>query len=139
MKRLTIILCLVFLISCSLCLAEENAIEVKVLTKTGSSWDGRPLPEYKSVKPEITILKITIPPGVALPMHQHPVISMGLMLSGELTVYTEEGKVLHLKEGDTIVEVVTTWHYGKNNGTSPAVIVVFYAGYEGSPLTIYKK
>ncbi|MCX8110671.1 MAG: cupin domain-containing protein [Syntrophorhabdaceae bacterium] len=139
MKRLTVILCLVFLLSYGICLAGEDGIDVKVLTKTGSSWDGSPLPEYKSVKPEITILKITIPPGVALPMHKHPVINLGFMLKGELKVFTEEGKVLHLKEGDPIVEVVDTWHYGKNEGTSPAVIIVFYTGYENTPLTIYRK
>jgi len=139
MKRLAVIFCLVFLFSFNLCLAGEDGIEVKVLTKTEYSWDGKALPEYRNAKPEITILKITIPPGVALPVHQHPVINLGYMLSGELTVFTEDGKVLYLKEGDHIVEVVNTWHYGKNTGTRPAVILVFYMGYEGKPITVYKK
>lgn len=139
MKRLIFIFCFVSLFFYGICLAGDDGIEVKVLTKTGLSWDGSPLPEYKNAKPEITILKITIPPATALPMHQHPVINLGFMLKGELTVFTEEGKVLNLKEGDHIVEVVNTWHYGKNEGSSPAVIVVFYIGYEGSPVTIYRK
>jgi len=139
MKRLAVIFCLIFLFSFDLCLAGGDGIEVKVLTKTECSWDGRALPEYRNAKPEIPIVKITIPPGVVLPVHQHPVINMGYMLRGELTVFTEEGKALHLKEGDHIVEVVNTWHYGKNPGTIPAVIVVFYMGYNGTPITVYKK
>ncbi|HOV89803.1 MAG TPA: cupin domain-containing protein [Syntrophorhabdaceae bacterium] len=137
-KKVFIVVFLIFFTGI-FCSAGENHIEVKVLTKTGLSWNGAPLPLYKNAKPEITVLKITIPPGTSLPMHQHPVINVGYMISGELTVYCEDGKVLHLKEGDSIVEVVDTWHYGKNQGDQPAVIVVVYAGYEGVPITIYKK
>ena len=31
-----------------------EAVKVEVLTKTGSSWDGKPLPDYPRGKPEIT-------------------------------------------------------------------------------------
>ena len=48
----------------------------------------------------------------------------------------EEGETLHLKAGDSIVEVVNTWHYGKNEGKDPAEIIVFYAGTPGTPITI---
>jgi len=51
----------------------------------------------------------------------------------------ENGSKLLLKEGDAIIEVVDKWHYGKNEGSVPAIIVIFYAGYEGEPITIYKK
>jgi hypothetical protein len=43
---------------------------------------------------------------------------------------------LHLKAGDPIVEVVDTWHYGKNEGNTPAEIIVFYAGTPDEPITI---
>ncbi|MCP4155117.1 MAG: cupin domain-containing protein, partial [bacterium] len=62
-----------------------------------------------------------------------------VMLKGELTVVTEEKKVLHLKAGDSIAEVVNTWHYGKNEGTEAAVIIVFYAGIKGKPITVKHK
>jgi len=32
--------------------------------------------------------------------------------------------------------VVDKWHYGKNEGEAPAVIVVFYAGTPDKPITI---
>jgi quercetin dioxygenase-like cupin family protein len=118
--------------------AGDNGIAVQVVSKSSSSWDGRALPNYPSGTPEITILKIKIPPGVSLPRHEHPVINAGVLLSGALTVVTEDGKVLLLKAGDGIVEVVNTWHYGKNEGDSPAEIIVIYAGIKGVSTTIYK-
>ncbi len=109
--------------------------QVQVLAKTGSSWDGTPLPNYPGGKPEITILRIEIPPGARLPWHRHPVINAGVLLKGQLTVESEDHHTLHLKAGDSIVELVNKWHYGKNEGSTPAEIIVFYAGVEGTPIT----
>jgi quercetin dioxygenase-like cupin family protein len=106
------------------------------LVQSGASWDGRPLPAYATGTPEITILRITIPPGQTLPMHRHPVINAGVLLKGELTVQTENGDVLHLRPHDPIVEVVDTWHWGKNEGDTPAEIIVFYAGEKGAAITV---
>jgi len=117
---------------------EGKNIDVEVLAKTSSSWDGSVLPEYAKGQPEVTILKITIPPKTELPLHLHPEINAGVLLQGELTVMTEEGKTLHLKAGEPIVEVVNKWHYGKNEGDTPAEIIVFYAGIKDMPITIKK-
>ena len=111
---------------------------VDVLVKSSSSWDGSALPEYTQGKPEITILRVIIPPKQQLPLHIHPVINAGILLKGELTVVTEDNNTLHLKAGDTIVEVVNKWHYGKNDGDHPAEIIVFYAGIKGKPITVGK-
>ncbi len=115
---------------------EPGGVTVQVLTKSTLSWDGSQLPHYPRGMPEITILKITIPPGVELPLHQHPVINAGVLLKGQLTVVSEDHKTMRLKAGDPIVEVVGKWHYGKNDGKQPAEIVVFYAGKKGRPITI---
>jgi len=117
---------------------EGKNIDVEVLAKTSSSWDGSVLPEYAKGQPEVTILKITIPPKTELPLHLHPEINAGVLLQGELTVMTEEGKTLHLKAEEPIVEVVNKWHYGKNEGDTPAEIIVFYAGIKDMPITIKK-
>jgi len=109
---------------------------VQKLVKTTQSWDGETLPAYPQGQPEITILRITIPPGTRLDTHRHPVINAGVLISGELTVVTAEGKTLHLKAGDPIVEVVNTLHYGINQGKVPAEIVVFYAGTIDTPITV---
>jgi Cupin domain. len=118
------------------CAGNINNITVETLAKTSSSWDGEALPDYPKGKPEVTILRIKIPAGAELSMHEHPVINAGVLLSGELTVVAKDKKTLHLKAGDSIVEVVNKAHYGKNEGTKTAEIIVFYAGTVDKPITI---
>lgn len=111
-------------------------VTAKILTKSTHSWDGTPLSAYPPGQPQITIMRIRIPSGTILPLHTHPVINAGVLISGELTVVTKTGKSLQLKAGDPIVEVVNTWHYGKNQGSEPADIIVFYAGTKDAPITL---
>lgn len=137
--RLLLAVTLVLLFSGHAQARDNQAATVRELTRSGHSWDGTPLPTYPAGQPEITILDITIPPGAKLPVHQHPVINAGVLVKGVLTVVTRDGKTLQLQAGDPIVEVVDTWHYGINEGTAPAEIIVFYAGTAGSPLSIKEK
>ena len=138
MKKIFFAICLTLLLSGSVWAEDVNGVEVEVLAKTSLSWDGKALPDYPKGNPEITILRIQIPPGVRLALHKHPVINAGVLLNGELTIVTEDGKTLHVKTGDSVVEVVDKWHYGKNEGSQPADIIVFYAGVSGRPTTIKK-
>jgi len=138
-KKLFFGICLTLLLLSNVWAENVNDVVVDVLSKTSSSWDGKALPDYPTGKPEITILRIKIPAGVQLPLHRHPVINAGVLLSGELTVVTEDNKILYLKAGDSIVEVVNKWHYGKNEGNKPAEIIVFYAGILDKPITVKKQ
>jgi quercetin dioxygenase-like cupin family protein len=138
-RRIFYAISMILLLASSISAAEVSGVEVTVLSKSGASWDGKDLPAYpKDGKPEITILRIKIPPGAVLPLHKHLVINAGILMSGELTVMTKDGKTLHLKAGESIIEVVNTWHSGKNEGNQPAEIVVFYVGIMNAPLTINK-
>jgi quercetin dioxygenase-like cupin family protein len=120
-------------------LAQDSAkIEVAELVKTSSSWDGSDLPGYGKGKPQVTVLRVTIPTAARLPLHKHPVINVGVILSGELTVVTDEGKTLHVRAGKAFVEVVDRWHYGRNDGDVPVDILVFYAGTVGTPISVRK-
>ncbi len=114
----------------------ETAIVSNTLAKSTHSWDGSQLPSYPDGQPEVTILKITIPAGVKLPLHQHPFINAGVLTKGELTVVTKTGEKLLMSAGDTIVEVVNKWHFGENSGSVPAEIIVFYSGIKGQPITV---
>jgi len=118
---------------------KDSEVKVDVLAKTDSSWDNSPLPAYPKENPEITILRIKIPPGIQLPMHKHPVINAGVLLKGNLTVITEDNRTLRLKAGESIVEVVNTWHYGINDGNVTAELIMFYAGTKETPITVKKQ
>ena len=138
MKKFLGGICLILLLTSNVWAQDVNTVKVDVLAKTSKSWDGRDLPNYAKGKPEITILRIKIPPKVQLPLHEHPVINAGVLLKGELTVVTKDKETLHLKAGDSIVEVVDKWHYGKNEGNETAEIIVFYAGVQDTPISIKK-
>ena len=116
--------------------ASGTSVVAKELAKTSQSWNGASLPAYPQGQPQITILRISIPAGARLDVHSHPVINAGVLISGELTVITKDGKTLQLKAGDPIVEVVNTSHYGMNEGKVPAEIIVFYAGTVDMPITV---
>ena len=113
-----------------------GAATSKDLIKSTESWDGNKLPAYSLTQPEVTIKEIVIAPGEELPWHQHPVINAGILISGELMVYTRDGKKKNLKAGDTLIELVNTSHYGKNISSEPAKIVVFYLGEKGDKVTV---
>jgi quercetin dioxygenase-like cupin family protein len=115
---------------------KEGDPVVNKLVKTVQSWNGESLPAYPEGQPEVTILQISIPAGARLETHRHPVINAGVLLSGQLTVVTADGKTLQLEAGDPIVEVVNTLHYGINEGNVPAEIIVFYAGALDAPITV---
>ncbi len=120
---------------------EANSVSIvsRELVKTTRSWDGQLLPAYPQSQPEISIRRITIPAGARLETHSHPVINAGIVLSGGLTVVTTKGETLYLKAGDPIVEVVNKLHYGVNEGTIPAELVVFYAGTVSVPITVVRE
>jgi quercetin dioxygenase-like cupin family protein len=139
MKKLIFGICFAFLLSTNVPAEEVNAVQVDVLAKSSVSWDGSRLPDYPKGAPEVTILRIKIPPGAQLPLHKHQVINAGVLLNGELTVVIEDKRTLHLKAGDSIVEVVDKWHYGKNEGKVFAEILVFYAGTPDTPITTKKQ
>jgi quercetin dioxygenase-like cupin family protein len=113
--------------------------EVITLAKTSNSWNGDKLPKYLDGEPEITILKIIIPPKTKLDLHKHPEINAGVVLKGELTVISETQDTLYLKAGESIVELVNKWHFGRNDSTKPVELIVFYAGVKGTPITVLKK
>lgn len=115
---------------------EPPSVKVRTLVKAGEAWNGTRLPAYPKGEAEITVLHITIPPGVKLPMHHHPVINAGMLIRGQLLVISEAGARLQLKAGDGIIEMVNQPHYGTNNGSEPAEIVMVYAGEKGKPITV---
>jgi len=138
MKKFLFGACLTLFLSSYGWTLNVNTVSVDVLAKTIYSWNGETLSAYPKGQPEVTILRILIPPKTKLPLHQHPVINAGVLLKGELTVVTNDNKTLHLKAGDPIVEVMNTWHSGENEGNEIAEIIVFYAGVQDKPITIKK-
>lgn len=116
-------------------LDQSAAVQVSTVLKTTSSWDGKPL-AYPDGKAEVTGLLIEIAPGAETGWHRHPVPSFALVLEGELEVRLASGQTKRLKAGEALAEVIDTAHNGRNVGTGPLKLVVFYAGSAGGKLTV---
>ncbi len=119
--------------------SETCAISSETLIQTGTHWNKQAIKPIHIECPQITMLRITVPAGKKLAMHKHPILNIGYLTKGELTVRSEDGNVLVLKPGDPIVELVDAWHYGESTGTDDAEIVVTYVGDKKDCLSIIKE
>ncbi|AUM14716.1 cupin domain-containing protein [Ketobacter alkanivorans] len=134
----SLVLLLVSLFCCYVNADEAPEVLFETLIKTSKSWDGKDLPKYSDGTPEITILKVVVPPGAVVQKHEHPVINAAVIVAGEITVVSELEDEVVLRAGDSVVELVNTVHYGTNTGSTNAELLVFYAGVKGKPLSIKK-
>ena len=129
----------VFLLAIVLTSLNVYAADSEKVIQTTVHWNQQPIKPIHIDHPQVTILRITIPAGEKLAMHKHPILNVGYLTKGELTVRSEKGGVLVLKPGDPIVELVNEWHYGESTGSEDAEIVVTYVGDKNDDLSITKK
>lgn len=118
----------------------EPAAQVKVSTllKTETSWDGKPL-VYPTGKAEVTGLIMELAPGAETGWHSHAVPSFDLLLDGELEIQLKDGATKRMLPGEALAEVVNTAHNGRNVGSVPVRILVFYAGAVGQQCSVKEK
>ena len=112
----------------------SGTVQVTPLLQATTSWNGQPL-AYPTEPAEVTGLLVEIAPGGETGWHKHPVPSFALVLAGTLEVTLQDGSVNHLEAGEALAEVVDTLHNGRNVGTVPAKLAVFYVGVRGQPVT----
>ena len=66
--------------------AEAEQVQTKVLVKSAAAWNGRAYEKFGDGRPELTVTRVTIPAHTQLPWHTHPMLSVGYILSGHITV-----------------------------------------------------
>ena len=113
-----------------------QAVQSTELIRTSRSWDGMELPDYLQGRPELVAMKYEIPAGQKLSWHHHPVMNHGILVQGELTIGSLDGKEKVVYEGEVVVEMVNTIHHGENRGTKPVILYMFYLSQEGLPLSV---
>ena len=116
--------------------AEYEGVKATQIKKSTTTSNGQKLDYLKTDSPEVTVLMVEIPAGGETGWHSHSVPVYAYMLSGAITVELENNEKYDFREGDAIIEVVNTTHNGKNMGTIPAKLVVFYTGEQGKPNTV---
>jgi len=119
-----------------LCADYSPGVTTRILQKTGITGNGGKIVYPRTDRAEVTAMTVELAPGAQTGWHKHPVPVYAYVIAGSLAVELESGTTLSFKEGDAIIEVVDTLHNGRNRGTGPAKLAVFYLGVEGSPTVI---
>jgi len=111
----------------------------ELLLQTSQSWNGKPYTHYPTGQPQLTTIKLTIEPHIALPWHTHPFPNVVYVLSGTLTLHDRaSGKTLVVHQGQAVGESVDAVHRGET-GDEPAVLLITYAGTPGVPTSVPAK
>jgi len=124
----------------SLCVsaaADQSPVaKVDVLVSSDAAWNGKPYDRYPAGRPQLTVVRISIPAHTTLPWHTHPTPNAGYIVSGHLTVEDRAtGLKRTVKAGEAITEQVGAEHRGSTDD-EPCVVVVTYAGAAGVPTSI---
>jgi quercetin dioxygenase-like cupin family protein len=125
-------------------LAQDAALHVatgqrEILLQTTQSWNGKPYTHYPTGQPQLTTIKLTIPPHTALPWHTHPFPNVVYVLSGTLTLHDKaSGKTQTIHPGQAVGESVDDEHRGES-GDVPTVLIITYAGTPGVPTSVPAK
>lgn len=116
----------------------KQGVSAKVLIKTGVTANGGKIVYPVTDSAEVTALTVDLAPGAETGWHKHTIPVYGYVLSGSLEVELEGGKRFAYTAGDAIIEVVDTFHNGRNNGDMPVKLLVFYLGIKGQPAVTRK-
>lgn len=114
----------------------NNEIKVEKLLKTDTTETGQPIDYPNITDEEVSILKVTIPPGKSTGWHKHLFPVFAYVVQGTLTVQQEGGKKIQFKENDSVSESIDTYHTGINEGRKPVVLIVFYMGQKDKPVSV---
>jgi quercetin dioxygenase-like cupin family protein len=100
---------------------------------------GEAYKSYLTAQPELSIVKITLPPHTKLEWHSHPMPSAAYIVAGELTLERKkDGKKRYFAAGQPVSETLDTLHRGEA-GNEPVILIAFYAGSPDVPFTQYPR
>jgi quercetin dioxygenase-like cupin family protein len=116
----------------------NQEIIIEPLLKTDTTTIGQKLIYPQFENDEISILKITIPPGKATGWHKHEFPVFAYILKGELSVELENNKTMNFPENSTFAEVINTFHNGINKGKDDIILIAFFMGGKEVKLSTHK-
>ena len=111
-----------------------NPLQVQTLLQTDKAWDDKPYTAYPAGHPQLSMLRITIPPHTTMEWHRHPAPNAAYVVSGNLKVEKQNKQTKHFTKGQAIAETVGEWHRGVTSAEA-VELLVFYASAPGVPLS----
>ncbi|MDD2797513.1 MAG: cupin domain-containing protein [Bacteroidales bacterium] len=113
----------------------NKGVEVIPILRTDTNSIGQKIKYPQFLNDEVTIAKVIIHPGKSTGWHKHTFPVFAYVLKGNLTVEIENHKTLEFSENRSFAEVINTKHNGINNGTKDVVLIAFFMGEKGKPLS----
>jgi quercetin dioxygenase-like cupin family protein len=117
----------------------DKALTIEPVLKTDTTSIGQKIVYPNFENDEVTIVKVTIPPGKSTGWHKHTFPVFAYVLKGTLTVEIEKQKNKKFEENSSFAEVIDVFHNGKNEGNTDLVLIAFYMGEKGKPLSSRKE
>ncbi|MGB9098007.1 cupin domain-containing protein [Erwinia sp.] len=110
-------------------------IQHKLVLQTGTAWNGQSCEGYPKGKPQISVMRMSLPPHSELPWHIHSMPNTAYVLSGQLTIEDKDtGNTHRVEAGEAVNETVNSAHRGYTK-EQPTELIIFYAGVEGQALS----
>lgn len=119
--------------------SQYSGLNIKELLRTDTTSIGQKITYPDFADPEVTMLKITIPPGKSTGWHKHNIPVFAYVVKGTLTVELEDHQVKKFMEESTFAEVRDKYHNGTNMENSDLVLIAIYMGGKGQKLSIPKE
>lgn len=133
-----IVLLLSFICACLSAQSQYNkGVRLEPILKTDSTSIGQKIVYPQVENAQVSIMKVTIPSGQSTGWHKHSFPVFAYVLQGTLTVKIEGGKNLHFAAGSSFSEVINTNHNGENNEKEDVVLIAFFMGEKGKPLSTH--
>lgn len=117
----------------------NEGVQVQPLLKTGVTSIGQKIAYPAFPDSEVTIARVTIPPGKETGWHRHSFPVFAHVVQGTLVVEVEGGERLQYRQGSALAEVIDTYHNGRNEGTDEVILTAFFMGGKGIPLSTRKE
>ncbi len=117
----------------------NNNLIIEPILKTDTTSIGQKISYPSTQQAEVTMLKITIPPGMTTGWHEHDFPVFAYVLKGTLTVELENSKTLKFGENSSFSEVVHTSHRGINKEQEDLILLAIYLGEKGKALSVKKE
>lgn len=136
MKRIYVVI----ILTC-ICLTAKSqynkGVVLESVLKTDTTSIGQKIVYPTFANDEVSIVKVTLPPGKSTGWHKHFFPVFAYVLKGTLTVEVENKKTLQFPVNSSFSEVINTLHNGVNNGSEDVVLIAFFMGEKDKPLSVY--
>jgi len=115
----------------------NKGVVLEPILKTDTTSIGQKIVYPNFANDEVSIVKVILPPGKSTGWHKHVFPVFAYVLQGILTVEIENTKALQFPANSSFSEVINTLHNGVNNGKEDVILIAFFMGEKGKPLSVH--